>query len=117
MSVQGHPEAEAQDQPHPSGGPAATAEPVRADPHYARRWLVLAVVLTAQVMILLDGTVVNVALPSAQRALGFSDAARPWVITAYVLAFGSLLPLRGRLAGVVGRQKTFIIGPVAFPPP
>ena len=95
MSVQGHPEAEAQDQPHPPGAPAAEADQM-IDPHYARRWLVLAVVLTAQVMILLDGTVVNVALPSAQRDLGFSDAARPWVITAYVLAFGSLLPLGGR---------------------
>ena len=114
MSVQGHPEAEAQDQPHPPGVLAAEAEPVRADPHYARRWLVLAVVLTAQVMILLDGTVVNVALPSAQRALGFSDAARPWVITAYVLAFGSLLPLGGRLADVVGRKTMFMTGLVGF---
>jgi EmrB/QacA subfamily drug resistance transporter len=114
MSVQGHPEAEAQDQPHPPGGPATAAEPVRADPHHARRWLVLAVVLTAQVMILLDGTVVNVALPSAQRDLGFSDASRPWVITAYVLAFGSLLPLGGRLADVVGRKTMFMTGLVGF---
>src|ERR1700742_2161336 len=113
MSVQGHPEAEAQDQPHPPGALAAEAGQV-TDPHYARRWLVLAVVLTAQVMILLDGTVVNVALPSAQRDLGFSDAARPWVITAYVLAFGSLLPLGGRLADVVGRKTMFMIGLVGF---
>ena len=65
-------------------------------------------------MILLDGTVVNVALPSAQRDLGFSDAARPWVITAYVLAFGSLLPLGGRLADVVGRKTMFMTGLVGF---
>src|ERR1700760_360002 len=112
MSVQGPPEAEAQ--PRPPGGPAAEAEPVRADPHHARRWLVLAVVLTAQVMILLDGTVVNVALPSAQHDLGFSDASRQWVITAYVLAFGSLLPLGGRLADVVGRKTMFMTGLVGF---
>jgi EmrB/QacA subfamily drug resistance transporter len=90
----------------------AAAPPV--DPHHARRWLILAVVLTAQVMILLDGTVVNVALPSAQRDLGFSDATREWVITAYVLAFGSLLPLGGRLADVLGRKTMFMIGLVGF---
>ncbi len=110
MSVQGHPEAE-QGQPHP---PGAAAAPAPADPHHARRWLVLAVVLVAQTMILLDGTVVNVALPSAQRDLGFSDASRQWVITAYVLAFGCLLPLGGRLADVVGRKTMFMTGVVGF---
>ena len=98
MSVQGPPEAELTGQPAPPGAPAAELPPAAADPHYARRWLVLAVVLVAQTMILLDGTVVNVALPSAQRDLGFSNASQQWVITAYVLAFGSLLPLGGRLA-------------------
>jgi EmrB/QacA subfamily drug resistance transporter len=93
--------------------PGTVAAPP-VDPHLARRWLILAVVLTAQVMILLDGTVVNVALPSAQRDLGFSDATREWVITAYVLAFGSLLPLGGRLADVLGRKTMFMIGLVGF---
>ena len=57
----------------------------------ARRWWVLAVASVAQLMVVLDVTVVNVALPSAQRALAFSDADRQWVVTAYALAFGSLL--------------------------
>jgi MFS family permease len=60
--------------------------------------MALGVVVIAQIMILLDATVMNVALPSAQADLGFSDANQQWVITAYVLAFGSLLPLGGRLA-------------------
>jgi EmrB/QacA subfamily drug resistance transporter len=86
----------------------------RVDPHHERRWLILLVVLIAQVMILLDATVVNVALPSAQKDLGFSDATRQWVITAYVLAFGSLLPLGGRLGDVFGRTRLFLIGLVGF---
>ena len=114
MSVQGPPEAGLTGQPDQPGAPAAELPPAAADPHYARRWLVLAVVLVAQTMILLDGTVVNVALPSAQRDLGFSNASQQWVITAYVLAFGSLLPLGGRLADVLGRKTMFMIGLVGF---
>ncbi|WP_329128573.1 MFS transporter [Streptomyces sp. NBC_01476] len=84
------------------------------DPHYERRWLILLVVLISQVMILIDATVINVALPSAQKSLHFSDAARQWVVTAYVLAFGSLLPLGGRLADLVGRKLMFVVGLVGF---
>lgn len=104
----------------PDGGQpptdASANEPPKPseDPHYARRWLILGVVLVAQVMILLDATVVNVALPSAQADLGFSDATRQWVITAYVLAFGSLLPLGGRLSDVVGRKTMLLTGLVGF---
>src|SRR5882762_9564752 len=76
--------------------------------------MALGVVVTAQIMILLDATVVNVALPSAQVDLGFSDANRQWVITAYVLAFGSLLPLGGRLADAYGRKAMFIVGLLGF---
>ena len=65
-------------------------------------------------MILLDATVVNVALPSAQADLGFSNASRPWVVTAYVLAFGSLLPLGGRLGDAFGRKTMFIVGLLGF---
>ncbi|MFD8811093.1 MFS transporter [Streptomyces sp. NPDC059627] len=90
------------------------AAPAPEDPHHARRWLILAVILVAQIMILLDTTIVNVALPSAQADLGFSDAARQWVLTAYVLAFGSLLPLGGRLSDVFGRKRTFLVGLVGF---
>ena len=68
------------------------------NPHNERRWLILGLVAVAQLMVVLDATVVNIALPSAQRALGFSDDSRQWIITAYALAFGSLLLLGGRLA-------------------
>src|ERR1700677_2032149 len=84
------------------------------DPHHKRRWLLLLVVLIAQVMILIDATVINVALPSAQTTLHFSNANREWVITAYVLAFGSLLPLGGRLADLLGRKKMFLVGLIGF---
>ena len=65
-------------------------------------------------MVILDVTVVNIALPSAQQALGFSDADRQWVVTAYTLAFGGLLLLAGRLADLVGRKRTLLIGLVGF---
>lgn len=79
-----------------------------------RRWLVLALVGLAQLMIVLDLTVMNIALPDAQRALGFSDVARQWVITAYALSFGSLLLFGGRLGDLFGRRLAFITGLVGF---
>ena len=78
------------------------------------RWLVLTAVALAQLMVVLDVTVVNIALPSAQDDLGFDDDARQWVITAYALAFGSLLPLGGRIADLIGRKRTFIAGLLGF---
>ncbi len=66
------------------------------NPHHDRRWLILAVIGLAQLMVVLDATIVNVALPSAQEDLGFSNDSRQWIITAYTLAFGSLLLLGGR---------------------
>ena len=83
-------------------------------PHHERRWLALGVILIAQVMILLDATIVNVALPSIQADLGFSDATRQWVVTAFLLAFGSLLPLGGRLADAFGRKNMFLVGLLGF---
>src|SRR6516164_5134873 len=80
----------------------------------ARRWWILGVVGLAQLMVVLDATVVNIALPSAQRALGFSDADRQWVVTAYALPFGALLLLGGRLADRVGRKRMFLVGVVGF---
>jgi EmrB/QacA subfamily drug resistance transporter len=79
-----------------------------------RRWLILAVVALAQLMVVLDATIVNIALPSAQRALGFSDVDRQWVVTGYALAFGSLLLLGGRLSDVLGRKTTFLTGLAGF---
>ncbi|MBU3674626.1 MAG: MFS transporter [Solirubrobacteraceae bacterium] len=84
------------------------------DPHHARRWYVLAVIGIAQLMVVLDATIVNIALPSAQADLGFSDASRQWVVTAYALAFGGLLLLGGRLSDLFGRKWTFIAGLIGF---
>lgn len=84
------------------------------DLHSARRWLVLAAVALAQLMVVLDVTVVNIALPSAQADLGFDDDARQWVITAYALAFGSLLLLGGRIGDLVGRRRAFVAGLLGF---
>ena len=79
-----------------------------------RRWLVLVVVAVAQLMVVLDATVVNIALPSAQRDLHFSTVDRQWIVTAYALAFGSLLLLGGRLADLFGRKWTFVGGLLGF---
>src|SRR5712671_5251405 len=79
-----------------------------------RRWWILGVVGLAQLMVVLDATIVNIALPSAQRALAFSNADRQWVVTAYSLAFGGLLLLGGRLSDLVGRKQMLIIGMIGF---
>ena len=79
-----------------------------------RRWWSLAVIAVAQLMIVLDASVVVVALPSAQRALHISTADRQWVLSAYTLAFGSLLLLGGRIADYLGRRRMFIVGLIGF---
>jgi EmrB/QacA subfamily drug resistance transporter len=81
---------------------------------HAKRWWVLGIIALAQVMVILDATVVNIALPEAQRALGFSDAARQWVVTGYALAFGGLLLIGGRLGDIFGRRNIFLIGLAGF---
>jgi EmrB/QacA subfamily drug resistance transporter len=85
-----------------------------ANPDHSRRWLILALLGLAQLMVVLDATIVNIALPSAQRALDFSDANRQWIVTAYALAFGSLLLLGGRLGDLFGRKRTLIVGLIGF---
>ncbi|MGW2617814.1 MFS transporter [Streptomyces sp. NPDC001500] len=79
-----------------------------------RKWWILAVVALAQLMVVLDATIVNIALPSAQADLGFSDGNRQWIVTAYALAFASLLLLGGRIADLFGRKTAFLIGVVGF---
>jgi len=79
-----------------------------------RRWLMLGVIGIAQLMVVLDVTIVNIALPSAQQDLGFSADQRQWVITAYALAFGSLLLLGGRIGDLFGRKRVFIAGLLGF---
>ncbi len=75
-----------------------------------RRWLVLVIVAIAQLMVVLDSTIVNIALPSAQHALGFANSDRQWVVTAYALSFGSLLLVGGRLGDMFSRKWVFITG-------
>jgi EmrB/QacA subfamily drug resistance transporter len=92
------------------GLPAARAS---ATPD-SRRWLILGTVGLAQLMVVLDATIVNIALPSAQRDLGFTTVERQWVVTAYALAFGSLLLFGGRLGDLIGRKITFLVGALGF---
>src|SRR3954453_20392882 len=91
--------------------PATAAGPPRG---HDRRWLALAVIGVAQLMIILDASIVNIALPHAQRALHISDASRQWTLTAYTLTFGGLLLLGGRIADYLGRKRTFLIGLFGF---
>ncbi|WP_051342892.1 MFS transporter [Pseudonocardia spinosispora] len=79
----------------------------------SRSWT-LPVVSAAQLLVVLDGTIVNIALPSAQRALGMSDGSRQWTVTAYALAFGGLLLIGGRVSGALGHRRAFMIGLAGF---
>jgi EmrB/QacA subfamily drug resistance transporter len=79
-----------------------------------KRWWILAVIGIAQLMVVLDATIVNIALPTAQQDLGFSDDNRQWIVTAYALAFGSLLLLGGRLGDFFGRKRVFVVGLLGF---
>ncbi|MFD3936203.1 MFS transporter [Streptomyces sp. NPDC058611] len=90
-------------------GPAPPA--TAGDP---RRWWALVVIGLAQLMVVLDATIVNIALPSAQSALDFTDGDRQWVLTSYALPFGSLLLLGGRLSDLFGRKQAFLVGLVGF---
>ncbi|MGW5420845.1 MFS transporter [Streptomyces sp. NPDC003943] len=83
----------------------------QADPS---RWRALLFIALAQLMVVLDATIVNIALPSAQHDLGISDGNRQWVITAYALAFGGLLLFGGRVADLWGRKRTFVVGLIGF---
>jgi EmrB/QacA subfamily drug resistance transporter len=97
-----------------ASAPGGAAPDSRATPSDQRRWLILALIGLAQLMIVLDITIMNIALPSAQHALHFSNVDRQWVITAYALAFGSLLLFGGRLGDLFGRKATFLAGLIGF---
>jgi len=95
-----------------SATPSVTGDQLAAPDD--RRWLILIVVAVAQLMVVLDSTIVNIALPSAQVALGFPNSDRQWVVTAYALSFGSLLLVGGRLGDMFSRERVFITGLVGF---
>jgi EmrB/QacA subfamily drug resistance transporter len=83
-------------------------------PRPSRRWWILVVLALTQLLVVLDGTIVSIALPQAQAELGLTDAQRQWVVTAYALAFGALLLLGGRIADYWGRKRSFLLGMVGF---
>ena len=85
-----------------------------AEPANSKRWWLLVIVALAQLTVVLDGTIVNIALPQAQIALGMSDGERTWVVTLYSLVFGALLLLGGRIADFWGRKRSFIVGMAGF---
>ncbi|MFG2638192.1 MFS transporter [Streptomyces sp. NPDC048362] len=89
---------------------ALKAPGVAAPAGDANRWKALVFIALAQLMVVLDATIVNIALPSAQRDLGISDGNRQWVVTAYALAFGGLLLFGGRIADLWGRKRAFVLG-------
>src|SRR5215472_17770005 len=93
---------------------SSTTSPAVAGGQPAGRWLALACIAIAQLMVALDATVINIALPSAQHALHISDPQRQWVVTAYTLAFGGLVILGGRVADLIGRRRAFLIGLAGF---
>ena len=74
------------------------------------RWMALVVLCVGMLMVVLDATIVNVALPSIQDDLGFSQNSLAWVVNAYLIAFGGLLLLAGRLGDLIGRRRVFMIG-------
>jgi EmrB/QacA subfamily drug resistance transporter len=100
--------------------PSSTLRPPRPLPEapaqglFQRRSVLLAVILTAQLMVVLDGTIVNVALPHIQRGLGFSSGSLSWVLNAYILTFGGLLLLGARAGDILGRRRVFLIGIALF---
>ena len=89
------------------------AAPLASGPTRAH-WWTLVIIAGAQLMVVLDTTIMIIALPSAQRSLGFSNADRQWVVTAYTLAFGGLLLLGGRISDMIGPKRTLLIGVIGF---
>ena len=93
---------------------ASASAPVLSPSPDSRRWATLAVVCLAQLMIVLDVTIVNVALPSIQQDLHFSQGDLTWVVNAFLVSFGSLLLLAGRIGDLVGRKRVFVAGLITF---
>ena len=98
----------------PSSSDAVTTAPAPVPGGYRWRWLIVAVMLTAEIMDLLDGTIVNVAGPALEQSLGATSIGLQWVIGGYALALGSGLILGGRLGDRFGRRRMFLVGLAAF---
>src|ERR1700758_3081931 len=96
---------------HRAEGAAMTRSPRRTS---SNPWLILVIVSLAQFMVILDATIVNVALPSIQRGLHFSTDSLQWVVNAYTLSFGGFLLLGGRAADLFGRRRVFVVGVLVF---
>src|SRR5204863_9861006 len=94
--------------------PLATLETSRTAGPDTRRWWALAAVATAQLMIGIDLTIMNIALPAVQRSLGLSDPGRQWVITIFALGYGGLLLVGGRVSDLIGRRRGLLIGLTGF---
>jgi EmrB/QacA subfamily drug resistance transporter len=101
-------------QPSTGSSPTVTSAAAPGSARPAHRWWILVILSLTQLIVVLDGTIVNIALPQAQISLGLSDTERQWVITAYALAFGALLLLGGRVADYWGRKRTYLVGMVGF---
>src|SRR6476469_10051057 len=97
-----------------AAGLTSAASIAREPSREPNRWAVLSLLSVAQLMVVLDATIVTIAIPSAQKALHFSNASRQWILTAYALAFGSLLLLGGKLGDLFGRKWTLIAGLIGF---
>src|ERR1700748_1865404 len=91
-----------------TAGAGTSSGPTRA------HWWILVVIAGAQLMVVLDSTIMIIALPSAQHGLGFSNTDRQWVVTAYPLAFGGFLVLGGPISDMIGTKRTLMIGVVGF---
>jgi EmrB/QacA subfamily drug resistance transporter len=98
----------------PDLSPAARSTELRADEPYERRWLALAVIAVTVLMVILDATIVNIALPAVSVDLHITPATQQWIVTAYTLTFGGFLLLGGRIADFWGRKRTYLVGAAGF---
>src|SRR5438445_3547305 len=97
-----------------TASPSVTAPAPTGSSRATNRWLILVIACLAQFMVVLDATIVNVALPSIQRGLDFSPSSLQWVVNAYTLIFGGFLLLGGRAGDLMGRKRLFMIGVALF---
>jgi hypothetical protein len=101
----------------PRSTTSAAGGPVLADEPYERRWLALGVIAMTVLLVILDATIVNIALPAVTADLGISAASQQWIVTAYTLTFGGFLLLGGRIADFWGRKRTYRSARPASPSP